>query len=42
VDKSEDWIEAETLDICEPDQVTALRSRLSQRLFNRQIHNYSD
>jgi NAD(P)-dependent dehydrogenase (short-subunit alcohol dehydrogenase family) len=33
-DKSENRVEIETLDICEPDQVAALRARLSGRVFN--------
>jgi len=33
-DKSEDRIEIETVDICEPDEVAALRARLSGRVFD--------
>ena len=33
-DKSENRVEIETLDICEPDQVAALRARLSGRVFD--------
>ena len=33
-DKSENRVEIETVDICEPDQVAALRARLSGRVFD--------
>src|ERR1700710_1648920 len=33
-DESEGRVEIETLDICEPDQIAALRDRLSGRLFD--------
>jgi len=33
-DKSENRVEIETVDICEPDQIAALRTRLSGRKFD--------
>jgi NAD(P)-dependent dehydrogenase (short-subunit alcohol dehydrogenase family) len=34
VDKSESRLEVETVDICEPDQIAALRARLTGRVFD--------